>query len=203
MSDITLTAIISVSGALLASIITAVLTYFITKRQVKSRNEEHYRQLDHERLERRRDRLSLAREDYLKSLRKTLNEYMLYYGAVSARITEFVQLKERGENIGGRWGEFDTLANKTKELTENLTVLRGQLSDTKLYDMVIEFEESVHAISQQMALYTRKLVNGKNTDVDILEEVFKESNKIRETLHRRTIPINKRIEELLIGDEAV
>ena len=202
MSDIALVAIISVSGALLASIVTAVLSYYITKKQVQARTEEHLKQLEHDRLERRRDRLSLSRKDYLIRLRIKINEYMINSTAFSARITELAQAKENNQDISSRLPEFVTLMQKSRELTDEIQILSGQISDARLYVMVKDIEKSIDDAGKQLAPYIRVFSNSRDVDTYTLQKLFDEMQITKANLHKQTIPISKHIEELLIGDEA-
>jgi len=124
---------------------------------------------------------------------------------VVAVIVSVTQARESGMESSGLQQErndFEMVLDKSRELTGDFDVLLGQVSDSELYDLIEAFKKETRESDARTMPLLRDFRNPKSVHIDDLEAKSAEYKSIIQGVHRKLIPINKRIEELLSGDQA-
>ena len=213
MSDLLLGAIIGAGRALIGSIIGAMISYRTNKAQINARTIEQQQLLKHQELEARRSRLIETRKSYLIPLRETASKW----------VVELTRMIDQTDSLGkalkmheqypflypkpesSQKQAIEEIEARMKALKEELEVLRGQVSDTKLNDAVdnVLFRELDVSVSSWPILHSTwdEWKSGKkdvNSVDGALDEIRTTSVELRDHLQL----VNKRVEELLSGNEA-
>jgi hypothetical protein len=203
VSDIVLGALIGIGGAVVGSIITGYFSYKNTRLQVNTRREELNQQLSHQEREARLHRLIDARKDYLLSLRKTLGEWMECSNkavAMLVRVGEAHKEKANSLELQQESKTFEAVSNQSAELTSQLEILRGQVSDSNLDNLIEAAKKAQYDAGLEMMPLVRFFNNPQNADTSSIEAALEKYQSIIQGLRNHLLRINKRIEELLSGD---
>jgi len=212
VSDILLGAIISGLSLLFGYAIASYISYKTAKAQRETRLKELQQQLEHQKTEARRGRLVETRKTYLLPLRETVSKW----------VTELTRMIDQVDSLGRalrRTQEYpssyltdnsqkqviDKIKDRMNTLKEDLEVLRGQVSDNKLSDAIDEvlFKELDVSIDSSPILDSTWYGwrSGKK-DVKVVDDALNAIRIISVELRDHLQEVNKRIEELLIGEEA-
>ncbi len=204
MSDIVLGALIGVGAAVLGSIITGIISYKNSKLQINARHEELNQQLSHQEREARRNRLIEARKELLLDLRRTISEWVEYS---NQQVNMTVRLKnavERYDNASPERQleimEFTRVSERMKQLTSQLEILRAQVSDSILGNLIEAVRVKQFEVEWERMPLLRFFNNPEGADADTLESAFQKDELLREEIQNRVLQVNKRIEELLSGE---
>ncbi len=193
MSDIVLGALIGIGGAIVGAIITAAISYINTKSQ-----------LDFRIYELRTDRLIKARERALLPLREAVSSSLvladraLILSIQMQKASEKPDKKELSEAIQ-RWKEAN---DKASEANIGLDRLRNQINDSHLDKMITEALVISERESINIAELVVRLHKPESWDIDTVRSIKKELEVIRKRIFDKVLPVNKRIEELLSGDQS-
>jgi len=203
MHDIVLGAIIGLAGAAVGSGITAFFSYKSTKLQLGANRADLQLRLESQAKEARRDRLIETRKVYLLPLSQAISKW------VESTIQETNMSVRREESK--RKGEFDpensALAlkeamDKCREWTSRVTNMRGQISDKTLDNLIEDAATLMSDVNAARMPILRLLNNAAGTDTNTLIAASEEERRLVRLLHDHLIRANKRIEELLSGDES-
>jgi len=190
MSDIVVGALIGIGGV----VVGGCISYVTTRLQLKQQEREA-----------RRERLISDRERYLTRLRECTSKWIKNSNMVVAMSVSVTQARESGMEPSGlqqEWNDFDMVLDKSRELTEEFDVLLGEVGDSNLYDLIQAVKKETREADARTMPLLRVFQNSKSVHIDDLEAKSAESNSIIQGVHRKLIPMNKRIEELLSGDQA-
>lgn len=213
MSDVLLGAIISGISLLLGYAIGAYISYKTAKNQSETRLAELQQQLEHQKTEARRNRLVEIRKNYLIPLIETVSKW----------VTELTRLTEQVDSLGRALKSSEEqpflhpkpddsqkqIIDKTKArmntLKEELEVLRGQVSDNKLgeaIDDVLFKELDVSIDSWPILHYNWEKWMIEKKDIQAIDNALNAISTTSVELRGYLQKVNKRIEELLVGEEA-
>jgi len=203
MPDIVLGAILAIAGAAVGSGITAFFSYKSAKLQVRANYTNLQLQLEDQAKEARRARLIEVRKTYLLPISHTISNW------VESTIQETNMSVRREESR--RKAEVDPensalvleeAMDKAQEWTSKVTRLRGQISDKTLENLIVKAVTVTSEVNTARMPILRLLNNAKDIDKDPLIKVSEEERRLVGLLHDHLLQVNKRIEELLSGDES-
>ena len=96
-----------------------------------------------------------------------------------------------------RWEEA---SRKSKEAEENLNVLIGQLSDSKLMQLIEEVKVAQEAENQKVIEVTGLAYQREHWNIEDMKRLNGEFREVHNITLNKLLPVNKRIEELLSGE---
>jgi hypothetical protein len=219
MSDVIVVAILGITGTVIGTavgaIVTGYLSYRNTKLQITARSTELKEQLQHQQREARRNLLSEDRKQYLVPLRETTSKWAAELTRLidqTDSIGRDMKMSEQWPNIYKRSSidlrikALEETEDRMKDSKQKLEDLCGQVYDEKLslcIDEVLFKEGEVHhnsfPILHREIHYWR--VNPKEGILKSLDVALQKNRKASLELREELQKVNKRIEELLIGDE--
>lgn len=214
MSEISWAAIIGASGALIGSGITGCISYFIARLQSGARNVELEQQLKHQEREARRSRLIETRSRYLIPLREIvskwvieLNHFINEVEKLGVEIGNQKQYSYSSREDGKLRGQalLNEIGSKMEALRGELEIALGQVTDKKLSDVINELlfkEISVRLDSWPILSHEMNLWMKRGTSIASINKALDDIRVASWQLQDHLQQVNKRIEELLIGDEA-
>jgi len=203
MSDIVLGAILGIACAAIGSGITALFSYKSAKLQIDANYTSLQLQLEGQAKEARQARLIETRKVYLLPLSQTISNW------VESSIQETNMTVRREESK--RKDEFDpensALAlkeamDKSQNWTSQVTLLRGRISDKTLDKLIENVVTVTNEVNTTRMPILRLLNNAEGIDTDTLIKASEEERGLVGLLHDHLIQVNRRIEELLNGDES-
>ena len=205
MSDFVQGALIGGAFAAIGSVITALITYYNTRRQIKGNLEQLSLRLEQDTSEKRQDRLVEARKTYLIPLRDIISRWSVELAKLPGLATSLSKLVQSSSDISSVTGsqiyrDSMEFTEKMRSMTQLHEVLIGQISDKKLLNMVMEVVKT-----QGEALVRRaEIFDSIEMDKDFksLADAIDASNEILMNVQFKLVDINKRIEELLCGSES-
>lgn len=202
MSDIVQGALIGIVGAIVGAIIAAVSSCIVTKLQINARREELSQQLNHQEREALIYRHIEARKDHIFQLRKTISEYVENSHQVTNMNVRFKVAYESGDarEKQREFKEYFNVLERGKQLASQLEILRGTLSDDKLDDLIKALLERQFEINVARMPLIEFFNNPKGADSNTIERATQKEESLRNAQRKELIKINKRIEELLIGE---
>jgi len=189
MSDIVVGAAIGIVGVIIGGILTSINNWIQVKHQEK---------------EARKERRVRAREGYLIPLRQALSKYM----SISVKgITAYAVLKEmqeKGVEPKEQNKSFETMMDSLEAgsgVMSEIETLSGQTSDTILRKMILDIKNQQPEVESIVRYHSQWLANIKDIDPNRWNTLLQQYNSIVSSQLNRLVPINKRIEELLCGEE--
>jgi len=193
LSDIVVGALIGVVATALGSIIIGIINYKRSKSQ--QRYNEQQAQID---------RLVRDRERVLVPLREVMSKWMQITKQDQQMLVRLEKAyNERNNNpqeLERELERYKETAEKSTQVTSELAVLQGQISDSVL-DQMIEAAKKAH---WETAPERTKLVqlfnNPQNMDTNSLLSAVEKYDSILNNLRGYLLTVNKRIEELLSGE---
>jgi len=214
MSDVVLIAIITALSTLIASGIGGYFIYIATRSQTRARNVELEQQLKHQEREARRSRLIETRRRYLIPLREVVSKWVIELhhfineveklGVEIGNQKQYSYSSREGGKLRGQ-ALLNEIRSKMEALRGELEIALGQVTDKKLSNVINELlfkEISVRLDSWPILSYEMNLWMKRGTSIasinKALDDIKVASRKLQDHLQQ----VNKRIEELLIGDEA-
>lgn len=213
MQDIIWAAIIGICGALIGSGVTGYVSYRISKLQMEGRNAELEQQLKHQEREARRSRLIETRSNYLNSLREITSKWVI---ELTRMIDETEILAQRTRTSAqnpflrtspdeSNAKELQGIEVRLEELREQIEVMRGQVADRKLGDAIDEvLRKQVSVLWDRVSIAAHEWVRPTegSKHIEKIEEALADIRTVSSALQDDLQLVNKRIEELLVGDEA-
>ena len=191
MSDIVLGALIGVCAAALGAIITGFINYKNAKLQ-----------LSYQKGEAQRNRLIEARKELLLDLRRTISEWVDCSNkqvAMIVRLDKAVKNKESPLVRKLEIKEFNEVSERMKQLSSQFNILRSQVSDNRLADLIEVVRETEYEVNTKRLPLIRFFNNPGSVDANTFESVFQKDESLIKELLKQVLQVNKRIEELLSG----
>jgi hypothetical protein len=191
MHEIVQGALIGISGTIVGAIIAAIIAYINTKSQLDLRIYEL-----------RTDRLIKAREKVLIPLREVINQSLAFSNKQTTLMVQMGEAnkKEDKTELGKAIERWEEAASKSDEVRLNLEVLIGQLSDSKLMQLIEEVKAVQETENQKVIEVTALAHRPENMNIETLKRLNRELRKIHNNTLSKLLPLNKRIEELLSGE---
>ncbi len=207
MSDIVLGALIGVGAAVIGSIITGVINYKNSKLQIGARRDELNQQLSYQEREAQRDRLIESRKDLLLRLRNTLSEWaQCSHGQVNMTVrlkNAFEKYDDASPSRQLEIREFNEVSERMKQLSSQFDILRGQVSDNKLDNLIEAVRETQYEVDIARMPLIRFFNNPSGADINSLESAFQKDESLRKEVSKQVLQVNRRIEELLSGEPLI
>ncbi len=193
MPEIVQGALIGIAGAIVGATITAIVAYINAKSQLNLRIYEL-----------RTDRLIKAREQVLIQLRKAIVqslEFSNHYLRLMVQMGEANKKADKTElrEAIKRWEEA---SDKSEEAKSNLEILIGQLSDSQLLQMIEEVKTAQEEENAKVIEVTVLAHQEESRNIETLKRLNKEFREIHNRTLNKLLPVNKRIEELLSGEQS-
>ncbi len=209
MPDIVLGGLIGIGGAIVGAIIAAISSYRIARLQINTRREELSQQHKYDEQQARIDRLVRDRERVLVPLREVLSKWMqvtkqdqqmlVRLEKAYKRVKE-VYTKDNAAELEKELQVYKEVAGKSTEVTSELAVLQGLISDSTL-DKMIEAAKNAHwETAPERTELDRLFNNPQNTDTNALLSSIEKYDSILNNLRGYLLTVNKRIEDLLSGE---
>ena len=191
MSDIVWVGLIAALSGLIGAGISGIVTFKVTQRQTDIQLENTKHQIAHQASEARRDRMIEARKGHLLDLRESMS---LLFGAHSTSSSLRIGLQlgmpqDDPEGYLSMAAEVERQIQIIRNETIKIGTIRPQISDRALISIVTELTQEIGAIVMQVATSGDPLT----TTLDRLTGL--------ERLRAKLPEFNKRIEELLAGDD--
>jgi len=203
MSDILLGALIGLGGAVLGSIIMGVISYVISKLQINARRDELNQQLTYNEKQAQINRLIELRKPVLIRLKEVVSRWMqtsVEAQQMTVRLKAAYSKKDNPEERARESKLWKESGDKSAQISSELAVLQGQLSDSTLAQMIENVIETYWVISQELTKLQLILTNPKDLDSNSLLSVIKEYRSIQNKLRGYLLNVNKRIDDLLSGE---
>ncbi len=202
MSDIVFGALIGVGAAALGSIITGIINYKNSTLQISARRDELNQQLSHQEREAKISRLIEARKEHLFRLRNILSKWVECSNQQVNMDVRLDKAIKSGDSFRQQLNisEYNETSELGKELTSQLNILRRELSDNIVDDLIKAIFEKQSEIDIARMPIVRFFNNPEGADSSTIESVMREEELLFEAQRKKLIEINKRIEELLNGE---
>jgi hypothetical protein len=194
MSDIVEGAIIGIAGAIVGAIITAIIAYINTKSQLNLRIYEL-----------RTDRLIKARERVLIPLREAMAQTLELANNALIMMIRMDGTYKRGEHpkeIKEEIKHWEEASQKSSEASAKFEVVRSQVSDTRLYQMIEEVKNAEERENPNIIEAVARAQDIKNMNLETISAINKDLAEARKRIFDKLLPVNKRIEELLSGEQS-
>jgi hypothetical protein len=104
--------------------------------------------------------------------------------------------KEIKEEIK-RWEEA---SHKSSEASAKLEIVKSQLSDARLYQMIEEVKNAEEKERPKIIEAVMRVQDTKNLNMEIVNETNRNLAEARKRIFDKLLPVNKRIDELLSGE---
>jgi len=192
IADVVWVGITTAVSVLLATAITGFITYKVTKRQGDVQITMHRENLRQQTNETRRDRLVEARKTLLLELRESLGRV---WGSYSHFVSTALTIQEATDISAGPTDavEQQRIVHReaTLEALEHISRLMPQTSDTTLTSQIETYMAMVStAIPEPDAIQDSTWV-----------KILNDAQTALTTARQYQLVVNKRIEELLAGDD--
>jgi len=204
LSDIVLGGFIGIGGAIVGAIIVAISSYLITKLQINARHVELNQQQKYNEQQVRIDRLVKARENVLIPLREILSKWIEFTKQDQQMLVRLEKAyKERNNNpqeLERELERYKETAEKSTQVTSELAITQGQISDSILDQMIENAKEAYWKTAPERTELGRLFNNPQNMDTNSLLSKVEKYYSILHNLRGYLISANKRIEGLLSGE---
>ena len=192
MPDIVQGALIGIGGAIVGAVITAIIAYINNKSQVNLRIYEL-----------RTERLIKAREGVLIPLREVIAQSLEFANKALILMIRMDGAYKRQEEPKEIWKEihrWEEASEKSSEVLAKLEILRGQVSDIRLYHMIEEVKNSAEEENPKIIEAVMRIQDTQNLNMEIVRATLEDLTEARKRIFDKLLPVNKRIEELLSGE---
>lgn len=191
MSDIVLGVLIGAVAAALGASITGIINYKNSKLQIKARHDETSI-----------DRLIKQREKVLIPLKEAMSQSLALANNALVLMVQMGEANKKADTAElkkaiQRWEEAST---KSQETSSNLEILRGQISDLQLYQMIEEAKIAQEKENTKIIEITMRAHKPENWTIEAMTSITNELKEVRKRIFNKLLPVNKRIEELLSGE---
>ncbi len=203
MPDIVLGALIGVVSAALGAVITGIINHRNAKLQINARRDELNQQLSHQEREAQRNSLIEARKDLLLPLRNAISEWVECSHQVTNMTVRFKNALKEDKASPSRQletKEFWEVMERGKRLSSQLRILHGQISDDMLDKRIEALRKTQYEVDLERMPLLRFVNNPGSADIDTLEAALQKDESVRKKVWNQVVQVNKRIEELLIGE---
>ncbi|MFC1939687.1 hypothetical protein ACFLXO_03250 [Chloroflexota bacterium] len=205
MSDFVQGALTGGALALVGSVIVALIAHYNTKLQIKGSLDQLSLKLEQDTGEKYRDRLVEARKTYLIPLRDIISRWSVELTKLPGLATALNRLALSSADISSVtesqiYKDSIEFNRRMTSMAQQHEVFLGQISDKKLLNMIIKATETQgEAIVRRTEIHESVVID---KDFKSLGNAINESNKILLNVQLKLIDINKRIEELLCGNDS-
>ncbi len=205
MSDFVQGALVAGAFAVIGSVVTAFITHYNTKCQIKGNLQQLSLELEQDTGEKCRDRLVEARKTYLMPLRDLISRWSVELTKLPGLATALNRLVLSSSDISSVtdsqiYKDSIEFNKRMTSMAQQHEVFLGQISDKKLLNMIIEATKTQgEALVRRTEIHESVVID---KDFKSLGNAIDESNKILMNVQLKLIDINKRIEELLCGDDS-
>jgi hypothetical protein len=210
LPDIVLGALIGIGGGIVGAIIGALSSYIVTRKQINAHRDELNQQLDYQDKKTQKEWFIQDRKSYLSPLRKPLSEWVIcshQQTNMNVRLRNDFEKYEKGSKERlAEINEFHDAHERVKNLSSQVAILRGQISDGKLDKLISDLMSTqIEVDNQRMPLIRifnkSDSANTANIEKAIatIEKAIEKDEQLLEKVRNRLLKVNKRIEELLSG----
>lgn len=192
MSEIVQGALIGIGGAIVGAAITAIIAYVNNKSQVNLRIYEL-----------RSENLIKAREKVLVPLREAIAQRLEFANQaliLMIRVKGAYKRQEEPKRIREEIGRWDEASERSSEVLTKLEILRSQVGDRRLYNMIEEVNKSAEEENPKIIAAVLSIQTTENLDIEMVRAVARELGESRKRIFDKLLPVNERIEELLSGE---
>jgi len=203
LPDIALGALIGLGGTILGALIAGVTSYIITRIQIQARRDEINLQLSYQEKESYRNRIIESRKDVLLRLRNATSEWVeCSHQQTNMNVRLKKAFKNKGESLEKELEikKYIEVSERGEQILSQLQVLRGQLSDSTLDDLIEALSEKQIAIQTARIPLLEFFNNPKGADINTILSATQREESLRNELRKELLKVNKRIEELLSGE---
>ena len=189
MSNIIVGAVIGIIGVIIGGILTSINNWIQIRHQGKEAGKERHIR---------------AREGYLIPLRQALSKYMNMSVRGVTAYTVLKEMQEKGLEREEQKESFKTMMDSLKggsEAMNEIEILSGQTSDANLRKMILDIKNHQPEVESILRHHSKWFANIKDIDPNSWNALLQQYNSIVSSQLNRLVPINKRIEELLCGEE--
>jgi hypothetical protein len=193
LSDLVLGAIIGVGATALGAIITGLINHKNIKLQ-----------LNYQKNEAQLNRLVEVRKELLLDLRRTISEWV---ECSTQQVNMAVRFQKALDGYKKESAErrleikkFFEVLDKMQQLSSQLNILRGQVSDSKLENLIEAVLDTQYKVDEQRMPLVRFFNNPGSADVKTFESALQTDEFLLKTVRDQILQVNKRIEELLSGE---
>ena len=191
MPDIVQGALIGIAGAIVGAAITAIIAYINTKSQLNLRIYEL-----------RTDRLIKTRERVLIPLREAMTQSLELANNALVLMVQMGEAHKKSDaaemkKVIQRWEEA---SEKSREAKSNLEILIGQLSDSKLLQLIEEVKTAQENENTKVIEVTVLAHQPESLNMETMKRLNSEFREIHNKTLNKLLPVNKRIEDLLSGE---
>lgn len=219
MSDAVLIALFGIIGtalsALLGAVATGYITYRATKLQLNTQLETLGQQIRHQQEEARRNRIVEARKGYLMPLRKELLNYIHESTSQQGIFISMELASQAGVDASAHFKlleNFKAQCEATFEASKKLHEYLGQISDSSLAALIDDLFGSetkslprLLSLAQSAMAFGASIRSGQADGETLTAEFQRQMSEIKTLGSQRQVrltAVNKKIEELLSGDES-
>lgn len=191
MPDIVQGALIGIAGAIVGAVITAIIAYINTKSQLNLRIYEL-----------RTDRLIKTRERVLIPLREVINQSLGFSNRYLILMVQMGEANKKADKTELREAikRWEEASSKSEEARFNLEILIGQLSDSKLIQLIEEVKTAQENENTKVIEVTVLAHQPESMNIETMKRLNRESREFHNITLSKLLPLNKRIEELLSGE---
>jgi len=192
VSEIVQGALIGIGGAIVGAAITAIIAYVNNKSQVNLRIYEL-----------RSENLIKAREKVLVPLREAIAQRLEFANQaliLMIRVKGAYKRQEEPKRIREEIGRWDEASERSSEVLTKLEILRSQVGDRRLYNMIEEVNKSAEEENPKIIAAVLSIQTTENLDIEMVRAVARELGESRKRIFDKLLPVNERIEELLSGE---
>ncbi|GAF83282.1 unnamed protein product, partial [marine sediment metagenome] len=202
MNDVVLGAILGGASAAVGAGITGFLLYKSVKLQLRASRADLELRLGNQGAEARRTRLIEARKGYLVDLSKAISNWVESDIQETNMSVRWEESRRRGEpDLENSARALSKAMNEAKDWTSEVRHIRGRISDETL-DRLIEGAETMMLEVDAARRPIIRVFNAEEVDMEALGKAFEEERMLMGRVRDHLLRANKRIEELLSGDEA-
>ena len=191
MPDIVQGALIGIAGAIVGAAITAIIAYINTKSQLNLRIYEL-----------RTDRLIKTRERVLIPLREAINQSLGFSNRYLILMVQMGEANKKADKTELREAikRWEEASSKSEEARFNLEILIGQLSDSKLIQLIEEVKTAQENENTKVIEVTVLAHQPESMNIETMKRLNSEFREIHSKTLNKLLPVNKRIEDLLSGE---
>ncbi len=196
-------ALIALGSVILGSIIAGVINYKNSQLQINARRDELNQQQTYNAQQAKIDRRIKLREGVLIPLKEVVSRWMEASNKDQQMVVRLKTAHERKDNpeeIAKEDKLWVEASDKAMQITSELAVLQGQLSDSTLAQMIETAIEAYWETSREGTRLHLILAKPNNLDTNSQLSVIKEYRSIHNKLRGYLLTVNKRIDDLLIGE---
>ena len=192
MSEIVQGALIGIGGAIVGAALTAIVAYVNNKSQVNLRIYEL-----------RTENRIRAREKVLLPLREAIAQSVEFANQaliLMIRVKGAYNRQEEPDRIREEIRRWNEASEKSSEVLTRLEILRIQVGDRQLYNMIEDVKESAEEETPKIIAAVLRVQGTERLNIETLRAIAAELTEARKRIFDKVLPVNERIEKLLSGE---